>query len=174
MEGECSSAAVGLINQKQMWSLNVPMKIKMFAWKAVHSILPTLQNLAKRRVVEVDMCGICKREVESVLHVLWSCPATSDVWAIAQFPVQKLPISFLDFSVLWFALSTTKLSVEDFQLVCFILRRIQIRQNYVVHGKAFESPQQVVMVVTSDRELYLTSLLREVQVLLIMQWTEVK
>lgn len=61
MEGECSGVAAGVIDWKQMWNLNVPMKIKLFVWKAVHDILPTTQNLFRRRVVESDVLYMQKR-----------------------------------------------------------------------------------------------------------------
>lgn len=60
-----------------MWSLNIPMKIKLFMWKAAHDLLPTLQNLVKRKVLESDSCDIYKREVKTVSHVL---SAASDAW----------------------------------------------------------------------------------------------
>ncbi|XP_042972749.1 uncharacterized protein LOC122304550 [Carya illinoinensis] len=136
MKGECSSIVTGSIDWKHLWSLNVPMKIKLFVWKAAHNVLPTLQNLAIKKVVDVDLCSICKREVESAPHVIWCCPAASDVWAMPSCPKHKWPNFFPDFSTLW----------------------IWLRRNYFVHGKDLESPQQVVIVATADRDLFLCSL----------------
>ncbi|XP_042954569.1 uncharacterized protein LOC122290978 [Carya illinoinensis] len=157
MKGECSSIVTGLIDWKHLWSLNVPMKIKLFVWKAVHNALPTLQNLAIKKVVDVDLCSICKREVESALHVIWCCLAASDVWAMPSCPTHKWPNFFPDFSTLWLSLCS-KLDVDSLQLVCFIMRRIWLRRNYFVHRKDLESPQQVVIAATADRNLFLCSL----------------
>ncbi|KAG7967870.1 hypothetical protein I3843_08G121900 [Carya illinoinensis] len=144
MKGECSSIVTGLIDWKHLWSLNVPMRIKLF-------------NLANRKVVDVDLCSICKREVESALHVVWCCPAASDVWAMPGCPIHKWSCSFPDFYALWLSLCT-KLDVDALQLVCFIMRRIWLRRNYFVHGKDLESPQQVVIAATADRDMFLSSL----------------
>ncbi|XP_042972955.1 uncharacterized protein LOC122304757 [Carya illinoinensis] len=157
MQGECSSIVTGLIDWKQLWSLNVPMKIKLFVWKAAHNVLPTLQNLASKKIVAIDLCSICKREIESPLHVIWGCPAASDVWAMSSCPTHKWPISFPDFRTLWFSLCS-KLDGDSLQLACFIMQRIWLRRNYFVHGKDLESPQQVVTAANADRDLFLCSL----------------
>ncbi|XP_042939525.1 uncharacterized protein LOC122274565 [Carya illinoinensis] len=131
MKGECSSIVNGLIDWKHLWSLNVPMKIKLSVWKAAHNVLPTLQNLASKKIVDGDLCSICKREVESLLHVIWGCPAASDVWAMSNCPIHKWPIFFPDFRTLWFSLRS-KLDVDSLQLV--------------------------VIAATADRDLFLCSL----------------
>jgi hypothetical protein len=64
---------------KDLWALCVSNQVKMFTWRACHNILPTRSNLSKRKVVEDNMCPCCKRERETAMHVIWSCPASQDV-----------------------------------------------------------------------------------------------
>jgi len=63
-----------------IWSLRVPNPVKVFMWKACHNILPTKENLFKRRVVDNKLCPCCEREEETTLHALWGCPSAQDVW----------------------------------------------------------------------------------------------
>lgn len=43
--------------------------------------LPTRLNSVKRRIIEENVCLICTRFLELVMHALWDCDATQDVWA---------------------------------------------------------------------------------------------
>lgn len=90
---------------------------------------------------------------------MWTYPATSDVWTVSQYLIYKLPSSFPDFCTLWLALCS-KLDKDVLLLACFIFRSLWIRRNYVVHGKELESPQQVVLAIAGDRDLFQISLIR--------------
>lgn len=63
----------------KLWKLHVPNKIKVFGWRACQDILPTRQNLVKRRVIENGICSICKQASEYVVHGLWECGEAQDV-----------------------------------------------------------------------------------------------
>ena len=56
-----------------LWRLKVPSKVKTFAWRACTESLPTLKNLARRKVVQSNVCHNCKREPKTVVHALWGC-----------------------------------------------------------------------------------------------------
>ena len=68
--GECSKVMDGGAVWRSLWKLHVPNKIKVFAWRALHDILPTRENLARRRIVADGTCELCQRENESVIHAL--------------------------------------------------------------------------------------------------------
>ena len=51
--------------------LKVLNKVKTFAWWACSESLPTMVNLARRRVVLSNSCTSCNREPETVIHALW-------------------------------------------------------------------------------------------------------
>ena len=72
-----------------IWKLRIPNKIKVFAWRACHEILPTTVNLTRRRVIHEDKCSICTIESESTIHALWDCAAAQDIWAGSVRKLQK-------------------------------------------------------------------------------------
>ena len=62
-----------------IWKLRIPNKIKVFAWRACHEILPTTMNLTRRRVIHEDKCSVCTIESESTINALWDCAAAQDI-----------------------------------------------------------------------------------------------
>ena len=54
---------------KSLWYLNVPNKIKSFAWRASRNILSTKAILCPRKVLDNPECEACGLEVESSGHL---------------------------------------------------------------------------------------------------------
>ncbi|KAK3226506.1 hypothetical protein Dsin_006368 [Dipteronia sinensis] len=58
---------------KFLWPIQVPLKVKLFIWRACHNWIPTNMNLA-RRGLQVSMgCPVCNCSMESTLHDVWGC-----------------------------------------------------------------------------------------------------
>lgn len=87
--GKSSKAAEGGQVWATIWKMEVPNKIRVFEWRACQDILPTRQNLFRRKVVNEDCCEQCKKAPESVLHVLWECGVAQDVWVGCSGRLQK-------------------------------------------------------------------------------------
>ena len=56
--------------RKRLWQINVPHKIRHFAWRACRDILPLKNNLVKRNVLQVDTCDRCNVEAKDSIHFL--------------------------------------------------------------------------------------------------------
>ena len=54
---------------KYIWKVNVPHKVCHFTWRACKNILPTKDNLVRRKVLSDGCCDECKAEVESSGHL---------------------------------------------------------------------------------------------------------
>lgn len=65
---------------KLLWRTNVSPKVRMFAWRSCHEILPVMSNLVKRKLANSPLCPRCREEDETVLHVLLNCKYANDVW----------------------------------------------------------------------------------------------
>jgi hypothetical protein len=66
-------------------------------WRACSSILPTEDNLLKKGVVKEELCMFWKMERETVLHILWECPSSMDVWGTCAINIQKITCKFFSF-----------------------------------------------------------------------------
>ncbi|KAF3964567.1 hypothetical protein CMV_011162 [Castanea mollissima] len=72
-----------VVATRNFWSwilkLKVPYKVRILLWKAYLDALPTLQNLKKRKFLEVSNCGFCSGFQESTLHAIWGCSVPRQV-----------------------------------------------------------------------------------------------
>lgn len=65
---------------KHIWNLEVPERIRCFAWQISHGRLVT-NDWKFRRGLGDPYCHYCSSAVGSVLHVLRDCPLASQVWS---------------------------------------------------------------------------------------------
>lgn len=56
---------------QSIWKLELPNRSKLFLWRACKEIIPTLQNLVKRKILVNAICPICLQNTEIVANVLW-------------------------------------------------------------------------------------------------------
>ena len=63
-----------------IWTLNLPNKIKHFLWLAVNDSLPTKLNLMKRNITAKPLCDRCDCETEETIHALWDCIEVKNAW----------------------------------------------------------------------------------------------
>ena len=82
---------------KTIWALKVPPTVRNFIWRACSNILPTKENLHRRRVKVDSRCDICCQQPESNSHLLWECLMAWNVWAISKGRVQKCSNQVHDF-----------------------------------------------------------------------------
>ncbi|XP_059451001.1 uncharacterized protein LOC132181785 [Corylus avellana] len=72
-----------------LWNLPIPNAEKHFFWRACHEILPTRDNLWRRKVIDDPRCPICESKEESTFHILWQCQSAKDVWGVGNLKFQK-------------------------------------------------------------------------------------
>jgi hypothetical protein len=90
-EGACSESEKQNRIWKRIWSLSVPNSEKNFLWRACNNILPTKENLCRRKIIMDSLCMFCGMEVESGFHILWQCPSAMDVWSGGCPKFRKVP-----------------------------------------------------------------------------------
>ena len=83
---------------RTIWSLHIPKKCQMFAWKASCEALPTKLNLHQRRLPIDPTCEICGECNEDVIHALWSCKQLQPVWEKETWLQSILSTPFVDFA----------------------------------------------------------------------------
>lgn len=70
---------------KAIWYLQIPEKVKIFMWRAFNDLLPTMENLWKRKVVQFPRCQRCYGMGESIFHALFACKVSKKTWQLTCF-----------------------------------------------------------------------------------------
>ena len=79
-EGESSYVVPRDLLWKKVWHLNIPSKIRIFAWRACVDALLTMVNLQKRGIGENELCPCCEKDSETIFHFIISCEVAKRVW----------------------------------------------------------------------------------------------
>jgi ribonuclease HI len=142
---------------KSIWQLQIPNAEKHFLWRACREILPTRDNLCKRRVLSDPICPICEREPETTFHALWQCPSARDVWSAGRKLFQKSRFDGPDFMQVVDSIFSRGDRDEVAQFVS-ITRRIWLRRNGLVHEGSFLHPNRLVQQAIQAVEQFQTML----------------
>ncbi|XP_059446364.1 uncharacterized protein LOC132177903 [Corylus avellana] len=146
---ECSKQVKESSLWKTLWHLPISNAGKNFFCRACHNVLPTKDNLLRRKVIKEPFCPICEREPETVMHAIWSCLAATDVWGCSKKVFQKCAIEGNDFMlVAEFILG--RCGKEDAALFIHLAHQIWMRRNKWVHEGNFINPN----VLTKEAQAY--------------------
>lgn len=63
-----------------VWKLEIPTKVKIFIWRAVHGLIPGMVVLARRHIKVSPLCPVCRSGLEDIKHLIFSCPRAVLVW----------------------------------------------------------------------------------------------
>jgi hypothetical protein len=140
---EASTQRDNSVMWKTMWKLRLPNAAKNFFWRACHNLLPTKDNLLRRKVVKEPLCPICEREPETVVHALWSCPTVSDVWGSSHRLFQKYEKDGMDFMNIVENIFD-KGGTETLTIFVNLARQIWTRRNKWIHEGSFASPNDIL------------------------------
>ncbi|XP_060974670.1 uncharacterized protein LOC133039749 [Cannabis sativa] len=66
----------------RMWSLNIPKKVKIFAWRVINDAFPTAVNLMHRKISPTATWSLCNCLRESTGHALFHCTRAHPVWSL--------------------------------------------------------------------------------------------
>ncbi|XP_042952129.1 uncharacterized protein LOC122289215 [Carya illinoinensis] len=73
-------------------------------------------------------CPICGTEVESIMHVLWECPAANDIWGQDESGIKKWDRSEKDFLSMWGKLMN-RMPKNLLEEVVVLFRKVWLRKN---------------------------------------------
>ena len=65
---------------RPLWRLKCPAKTKLFMWCVLNNKVPTWDVLHKRSFQGPSWCVLCKRELETSLHLFVTCCYSIEVW----------------------------------------------------------------------------------------------
>ena len=70
----------------KIWNAFAPSKVMALGWRIMRRRLPTLDNLARRGVIQDlrtnGICKFCRKEMETVDHLFFECNFSYDIWRL--------------------------------------------------------------------------------------------
>ncbi|KAF5452055.1 hypothetical protein F2P56_027093 [Juglans regia] len=122
--------------------MNLPNRVKVFAWRVCKNGLLTLQNLRNRKVLEETKCQWCNEEEEDISHALVYCPFIKDYW-YNHFSFLKETDVRMDFV----QIALTVLSrgnIREIEKLFLMAWDMWYRRNQKLYEDNVLSPEQVV------------------------------
>jgi hypothetical protein len=65
---------------KSIWCTKAPPRVAFFVWLVALGKIIMLDNLRKKNMVLVNRCGMCKKDEESIDHLLLHCACAQFLW----------------------------------------------------------------------------------------------
>ena len=128
---------------ENIWSLNVPRKVRTFIWRACSNILPIRANLHQRKLQIDPKCEVYCQHAESVAHFLRECPFARNVWALCRAKIQKLSNVAQEFLFL-FRYLLNKLPCQELEQWAMISWVIWNAQNRFFFEKFQDHPKSIL------------------------------
>ena len=75
-----SSSTVKIWQYKSLWKWKIPLKIKCFMWLDLQNCLKTWDKLIRKGWYGPKFCILCKKDAESVDHLMIHCSFTVNIW----------------------------------------------------------------------------------------------
>ena len=67
-------------NGSWVWKLDTIPRVKTFIWQCLHNSIGVGECLVKRCISESNICPLCQKEPESILHRLRDCVTSKQTW----------------------------------------------------------------------------------------------
>ncbi|GKU89382.1 hypothetical protein SLEP1_g3524 [Rubroshorea leprosula] len=136
------SSSAGEFRGQILWRLELPERIKVFLWSAYRDILPTKENLRKRRVDIDNYCPVCGEMAETGVHVLKDCQFARAVWLGSQLNLRVADMQVDSFAEFFdtVALTVDQRKLALFGVVCWSLWN---NRNDILWESKRQQPQHV-------------------------------
>ena len=125
--------------------MNVPHKVCHFTWRSCRNILPTKENLLRRKIVMDGCYEECCEDVESSGHLFWECLWARKIWALSNlFPAMRnlqFP-SLMD--LLWYSVMVAKWDRETIEKIVMISWKLWTHRNEVRNGGARKNERALI------------------------------
>jgi hypothetical protein len=70
-------------NNKKIWKMKIPLKIKNFGWYLRRGVILTKDNLVKRNWHGSTRCVFCQQD-ETIKHLFFQCHFARSIWSVIQ------------------------------------------------------------------------------------------
>lgn len=81
---------------KKLWNTKATPRCKLLVWRICNNVIPIKPPLRRRGFCLEDWCLVCKKDVESAVHIFRDCTLDLEVWKRLPFSNVILGPSFSD------------------------------------------------------------------------------
>ena len=128
---------------KSIWMAKVVPKVRIFMWRLIHNIVPTVQNLRGKGLQLVNRCCVCDQEGESTFHVMFECKRNCIIWGRVYPRVIEL-LQRADVGDFWQGLFQQLHRDNSLELFCIICWLIWTNRNRSFHDSICYSPGKII------------------------------
>ena len=130
---------------KLLWKINTPHKVRHFAWRACKDILPTKENLVRRKVLAEGTCEMCQSGLVTSGHLFWECERVREAWAMLKiFPAQS-NVQFHSFmDMLWYGVFDAEWDALQIERMIIVAWALWTSRNEVRIGGVKKSALKTV------------------------------
>ncbi|GKV08912.1 hypothetical protein SLEP1_g20481 [Rubroshorea leprosula] len=137
------SGSSGSVGGGRLWRIDVPETVRLLIWQAYRGVLPTKDNLHRRRVETDLLCPVCGLEPESILHCFVYCLAARATWLGSPLSLRVSELHVDNFAAFIDGMIPI-LGREQLEMLCILCWKIWGCRNEVVwHGKHTD-PQRII------------------------------
>jgi hypothetical protein len=83
-------SAIPVDNNKKIWKMKIPLKIKIFGWYLRRGVILIKDNLVKRNWHGSTRCVFCQHD-ETIKHLFFQCRFARSIWSIIQVASSHYP-----------------------------------------------------------------------------------
>uniref|UniRef100_A0A803QAN3 Reverse transcriptase domain-containing protein n=1 Tax=Cannabis sativa TaxID=3483 RepID=A0A803QAN3_CANSA len=133
---------------RYFWNLNLPPKVRIFAWKVFHNILPVAAALFKKKIIDSAACSLCTSNWESIGHALFGCKHAKGIWTDSKFSLDYHKAQSM-FNGDYLLYLSSMYNQEDFELLICIMWGIWSDRNRLFHGGQPRPRSSIMVYVTN-------------------------
>lgn len=138
---------------QNVWNIKTAEKIKVFIWKSLQSALPVGEQFAIRNIPVSPFCIRCNA-VESIHHMLFTCPYASKVWDLAPLASGANILTVLNFQEGWERVrkipSLPPMGIEAGTLAASIIWSLWRSRNNIIFEKRKFTPEETLQKALTD------------------------
>jgi hypothetical protein len=100
-----------VLGASELWKTNAPNKCHFFAWLVLHARSWTSERAWRHGLHNDTCCALCDQGVETIDHLLISCPYAREVWfkALCRCGWQSLALTTMNFFTEWWLRSRKRI-----------------------------------------------------------------
>lgn len=138
---------------KTLWGLNALPVITNFCWEVCNELLPTKENLFRRKIVTDPWYPLCTAKPETIVHCLWGFPAAEAVWQEGGRKFHKMSCAPLDGKGL-FTYFLEHFDPEEVVEALIVARMIWWRRNDFVFSRGFTPLAKLMFAAKSSMDRF--------------------